>query len=60
MIASMAGAAHHPSWLYNLAKDPSGTIEFKDGRRIAVVAETPEGADLEAAWALIAKAGPEY
>jgi hypothetical protein len=34
VIASTAGAAYHPAWLYNLAKQPEATIEFEDGRRI--------------------------
>ena len=60
VIASTAGAAYHPAWLYNLAKQPEATIEFEDGRRIPVRAETLEGQELEAAWARIATDAPEY
>jgi len=60
VIASTAGASYHPAWLYNLAKQPDATIEFDDGRRIPVRAETLEGQELEAAWARIAKDAPEY
>ena len=60
VIASTAGAAFHPGWLYNLARQPDATIEFDDGRRIAVRAETLEGRDLEDAWARIATDAPEY
>jgi deazaflavin-dependent oxidoreductase (nitroreductase family) len=60
VIASMAGAAHHPAWLYNLAKQPEATIEFADGRRVPVRADSLEGPDLEDAWARIAEEAPEY
>jgi deazaflavin-dependent oxidoreductase (nitroreductase family) len=60
VIASMAGARYHPAWLYNLAKNPDATIEFKGKSPIPVRAEAVEGADLEAAWTKIAKEAPEY
>ena len=60
VIASAAGAAHHPAWLYNLARHPEALIEFQDGQSIAVVAETLAGAELEQAWARLAKDAPEY
>ena len=60
IIASAAGAAYHPQWLYNLAKNPDATLDFGAGRRVAVRAETPSGPDLEAAWAKIAESAPVY
>ena len=60
VVASLAGAARHPSWLHNLAARPEATAEFGDGRRIAVRAETPEGPELDAAWQLIGAEAPEY
>lgn len=60
VVASAAGASWHPAWLYNLAKQPDATIEFEDGRRIPVRAETLPGAELEAAWARISRDAPEY
>jgi len=60
VIASLAGAARNPSWLYNLAKDPRATIEFGDGRRVAVTARTLAGAELDAAWSRIGQDAPEY
>ena len=60
IIASAAGAAYHPQWMYNLAGNPTATLEFGDGRRVAVRAEMPVGADLEAAWQKIADAAPMY
>lgn len=60
VIASLAGAARNPSWLYNLAHDPHATIEFGDGRRVDVLAQTLEGADLDAAWQRVGGDAPEY
>jgi deazaflavin-dependent oxidoreductase (nitroreductase family) len=60
VIASMAGASRHPAWLHNLAKQPDTIIEFDDGRRVEVRAETLEAEELEAAWARIAVDAPEY
>src|SRR5437867_3227596 len=60
VIASLAGAARHPAWLYNLARHPEATIEFADERRVPVRAETLAGVDLESAWARIAIEAPEY
>jgi deazaflavin-dependent oxidoreductase (nitroreductase family) len=60
VVASAAGAAWHPAWLYNLAHQPDATIEFDDGRRVPVRAETLEGRELEEAWARIATDAPEY
>src|SRR4051812_18118039 len=60
VIASAGGAAHHPQWFYNLAKNPHATLDFGDGRRMAVRAESPVGAELDAAWDKIAEAAPAY
>jgi deazaflavin-dependent oxidoreductase (nitroreductase family) len=60
VVASLAGAARHPAWLYNLAREPRATIEFGDGRRVDIVAETLDGADLAAAWERLAIEAPEY
>ena len=60
VIASLAGAARNPGWLFNLAKNPRATIEFGDGRRVKVTAQTLDGEELEAAWRRIAREAPEY
>jgi len=60
IIGSTAGASWNPAWVHNLAADPDATIEFGDGRRVAVRAETVEGADLDAAWTLIAARSTQY
>ena len=60
VIASVSGATRNPGWLYNLAKNPEATIEFGDGRKVPVQAETLETELLESAWARIAVEAPEY
>jgi deazaflavin-dependent oxidoreductase (nitroreductase family) len=60
VIAALAGAARNPAWLHNLAGHPDATVQFDDGRRVNVRAETLEGADLDAAWQRIAKDAPEF
>jgi deazaflavin-dependent oxidoreductase (nitroreductase family) len=60
VIASAIGAARHPAWLHNLAKQPDAVVQFGDGRRVDVRAETLEGDDLARAWERIAIEAPEY
>ena len=60
VIAAMAGAARHPSWLYNLEQQPDAAIQFDDGRRVDVRAETLHGEDLAAAWDRIGTDAPEF
>ncbi len=60
VIASAVGAAHSPGWLHNLAARPEATVEFGDGRRVVVRAESLEGEDLKQAWARIAVEAAEY
>jgi deazaflavin-dependent oxidoreductase (nitroreductase family) len=60
VIASLAGTARNPAWLHNLAARPDTTVQFKDGRRVDVRAETLEGAELAAAWERLEREAPEY
>jgi deazaflavin-dependent oxidoreductase (nitroreductase family) len=60
VIASLAGTARNPAWLHNLAAQPEAVIQLEDGRRIAISAETLEGADLAAAWQPLERAAPEF
>src|SRR4051794_22397644 len=34
VVGSLGGAARHPAWVYNLAKNPRATVEFYGGKRI--------------------------
>jgi deazaflavin-dependent oxidoreductase (nitroreductase family) len=60
VIASLAGTARNPAWLHNLAAQPDATIQFEDGRRVDVRADTLEGTDLAAAWRRLEREAPEY
>jgi deazaflavin-dependent oxidoreductase (nitroreductase family) len=60
VIASLAGAARNPGWLYNLANSPEAIVELGDGRRVPVRAATLEGPDRDAAWKRIEVEAPEY
>ena len=60
IVASLAGSARNPGWLYNLARNPEATIELSDGRRIRVTATTLAGPELKAAWQKVSTEGPEY
>jgi deazaflavin-dependent oxidoreductase (nitroreductase family) len=60
IIASLAGAARQPNWLYNLAAHPEATVEFPDGRRFDVVASTVNGSDAAAAWERVERDAPGY
>jgi deazaflavin-dependent oxidoreductase (nitroreductase family) len=60
VIASLAGAARHPGWLHNLAARPDATVQFEDGRRLEVRAETLRGAELAEAWQRLEREAPEF
>jgi deazaflavin-dependent oxidoreductase (nitroreductase family) len=60
VVASLAGSARNPSWLYNLAQHPNATVELASGRRVAVAATTLDGDELAAAWQKVAEEAPEY
>ena len=60
VIASLAGAARNPAWLHNLAAQPEATIQFDDGRRVSVRAETLEGPDVAEAWQRLEREAPEF
>ena len=60
VTASLAGARRNPGWLHNLAAQPEATIQFEDGRRIGVRAETLQGPDLAAAWQRLERDAPEF
>ena len=60
IVASKGGAAEHPAWYRNLAKNP-GQVELEvGGRRLSVVAESLHGADRDAAWKTIVERSPNF
>jgi deazaflavin-dependent oxidoreductase (nitroreductase family) len=50
VVGSAGGAAKHPAWLYNLAKNPDRIWATMDGRKIPVRPESLKGEEREAAW----------
>ena len=46
------------AWLHNLAAEPEAVVQFADGRRVDVHADTLAGDDLAAAWERIARQAP--
>lgn len=60
IVASAAGAATHPAWLYNLAKNPDKVWIETEGRKVKVRPESLRGAEREAAWQDIAALAPGY
>ena len=60
IVGSLLGASRQPGWMYNLAKDPRGTVEFYGGERVEVAARTLHDAEREAAWRRVAVEAPEY
>ena len=60
VVASVAGAARQPGWLYNLARQPQATVEFYGGRRVEVEAQTLSGAERDAAWQRLGEEASEY
>jgi deazaflavin-dependent oxidoreductase (nitroreductase family) len=60
VIAALAGAPRNPAWLHNLAAHPDATVQFADGQRVEVRAETLEGSELDAAWQRLEREAPEF
>jgi len=52
LVASKAGARHHPAWYHNLKAHSDVEVEF-DGERVRVRAREAEGAEREELWRLV-------
>lgn len=52
LVASKAGAEHHPAWYHNLRAHPGVEVEI-DGERRPVRAREAEGAEREQLWHLV-------
>jgi deazaflavin-dependent oxidoreductase (nitroreductase family) len=50
VVGSAGGAAKHPAWLYNLARNPDKVWITVDGRKMPARAESLTGDVREAAW----------
>ncbi len=53
VVASKAGAAHHPAWYHNLLADPGAVAIDVDGRRIPVRPRVVDGAERIELWARV-------
>jgi deazaflavin-dependent oxidoreductase (nitroreductase family) len=60
IIASKGGAATHPAWFINLAKQPDKVWLEVGNRRLHVRPRELEGAEREAAYAKVAAIAPQY
>jgi deazaflavin-dependent oxidoreductase (nitroreductase family) len=60
VVASKGGAATHPAWFINLAKSPDKIWLQVGDRKLAVKAESLQGAEREAALARVAAIAPRY
>ncbi len=50
IVASKAGAAHHPAWYHNLRAHPDAVSVEVGGRRMPVRARVAEGVEREELW----------
>lgn len=60
IVASMGGAATHPQWFINLAKQPDKVWLEVGTKKFHVRPEELKGAEYEDAYARIAAAAPNY
>ena len=60
IVGSLAGAANHPSWFYNLARNPDKVWIDVRGKTIKVRPQTLVGRDRADAWQRIVKAYKGY
>lgn len=60
IIASNSGAATHPAWFINLAKQPDKVWLEVGNRKLRVRPQELEGAKREAAYAKVAAVAPLY
>ena len=60
IVASAGGAATHPAWFFNLARNPDKIWAQVGNRKFKAKVEALTGAEREAAYARIVKAAPVY
>ena len=60
VVGSAAGAASHPAWCVNLARRPDDAVIDVGGERVAVRAESLDGAERERAWSRVVALAPGY
>jgi deazaflavin-dependent oxidoreductase (nitroreductase family) len=60
IVASKAGSATHPAWLFNLAKNPDKVWVRVGERRLKVMPETLGGAERDEVWQRITMRSPVF
>ena len=60
VVASTGGAARHPDWYVNMAKNPDQVWIQLGKRRVRVRPESLRGAEREEAWQRVVAATPTY
>jgi len=60
IVASKSGAATHPAWFINLAKNPDKLWLEVGNRKLRVVADSLQGSEREQALARVAAVAPRY
>lgn len=60
VVASYAGAARHPAWLLNMARNPDKIWVEIGKRKLKVQPESLNGADRAEAWERIVSMAPGY
>ena len=60
VVASNAGAAQHPAWYINMARNPDQVWITIDGRKIHVMPESLKGDERAEAWRRIVAISPGY
>jgi deazaflavin-dependent oxidoreductase (nitroreductase family) len=60
IVASFGGAAKHPAWFVNMAKNPDKVWAEIGSRKLKVRPVSLTGAERDKAWARIIAAAPSY
>ncbi|MGH8928975.1 MAG: nitroreductase family deazaflavin-dependent oxidoreductase [Acidimicrobiia bacterium] len=60
IVGSGGGSARHPSWCYNLAKNPEQVWVTVQKNEFRVQPESLHGAEREAAWKRVVSGAPGY
>jgi deazaflavin-dependent oxidoreductase (nitroreductase family) len=60
VVASKGGAATHPAWFINMAKNPDKIWIEVGNRKLRAVAQSLQGAEREEALARVASVAPRY
>jgi deazaflavin-dependent oxidoreductase (nitroreductase family) len=60
VVASYAGAARHPAWFLNMAKNPDRVWVKLGQRRFSVQPESLKGPDRAQAWQRVISLSPGY